>query len=63
MLFSVRLGTIRDIFVSQQTCCVSRSAILKDVATSSARNRPQLTKTLLVLGEWVKYIHIIVDPI
>jgi len=29
-----------------------RSEILNDVATSSSRNRPQLTKTLLVLGEW-----------
>ena len=28
-----------------------RSAILNDVAASSSRNRPQVTKTLLVLGE------------
>ena len=27
-----------------------RSAILNDVAASSSRNRPQVTKTLLVLG-------------
>jgi hypothetical protein len=27
------------------------SAILNDVAASSSRNRPQLTKTLLVLGQ------------
>ena len=30
---------------------VSRSVILNDVAASSARSRPQVTKTLLVLGK------------
>ena len=32
--------------------CFDRSAILNDVAVSSARNRPQVTKTVLVLGEF-----------
>ena len=36
------------ILLSLGTC---RSAILNDVAASSARNRTQVTKTLLVLGE------------
>ena len=40
---------------SRLTCYVFRSTILKDVATSSARNRPEVTKTLLVLGEWMQY--------
>lgn len=30
---------------------IHRSTILSDVAASSSRNRPQVTKTLLVLGE------------
>ena len=32
-----------------------RSAILNDVAMSSARNRQHVTKTLLVLGECVNH--------
>lgn len=48
-------GAIRRSNENIQANFVSRSAILNDVAASSSRNGPQLTKTLLVLGQYTNY--------
>lgn len=45
------VGSTGEVYKLCELIRLFRSAILNDVATSSARNRTQVTKTLLVLGK------------